>query len=114
LYVLRANGYDAQNRILATSVIQIKVQRPDSPTSLSVWPTNPELDLGDTIFLHVTGTYGDGSTADLSQAPSTTYVSNNTAIITVSQYGQVTGVAPGSTTIVINGTLQVPVTVAPR
>lgn len=115
MYTLSVAGYGTpgQNQSPVFAQLRIKVERPDAPTSLGVWPPSPNLDVGDVVFLHVTGTYSDSSTADISQAPSTTYVSSDPAVATVSPAGTVAAVAPGSTVITVNGILQVPVTVLP-
>lgn len=111
-YSLTATGFN-QNQIAATADITINLQRPDAPASLSVVPPSPDLELGDVIYLQVTGTYSDGSKGDISRAPSVTYSSGNPAVATVGPDGRLAAIAAGSTTILINGTLQIPVTVEP-
>jgi len=112
-YTIRAVGMITPGNLVKSPRITIVVQRPDSPVSLRVEPSVLKLNIGANGYLRVVGTYGDGSTADLTQAPSTSYVSNSPAIATVNNWGMVTAVSSGSTTIVVNGTEQVPVTVAP-
>ena len=112
-YTLTAVGMNAQGQPVARASFTIAVQRTDAPASLSVRPSLLKLNIGQNGYLRVVGTYSDGSVADLSQAPSTTFVSNAPAIATVNNYGAVAALSSGSTTIMVNGTVQVPVTVAP-
>jgi len=69
--------------------------------SIAVTPVNPSLKVGYQLQFKATGTYSDGSTADITG--SVTWISSNTAIATISnawsQKGLATGVADGSTTI---------------
>jgi hypothetical protein len=112
-YVLTAEGVVTPGHVVRSTPITIVVQRSDSPTSLRLQPSVVNLDIGQNAYLRVVGTYSDNSTADLTQAASTTFVSNSPAIATVNAYGAVTAVSSGSTTILVNGTVVVPVTVAP-
>lgn len=112
-YKLTAIGEVTPGQPVASSQITITIQRSDSPVSIRAQPSILKLNIGKNGYLRVIGTYSDGSTADLTQAPSTSFVSSAPAIATVTSQGIVTAVAAGSTTILVNGTVQVPVTVAP-
>jgi Bacterial Ig-like domain (group 2) len=63
--------------------------------------TQLELRIGGQVPIRVLGTYSDGSVVDLSKSSQTSFVSQSPGIATVSAGGSVTGVAPGSTTIVV-------------
>ena len=93
--------------------ITITVQRSDAPVTVRVEPAVLQLRIGQKAYLRVVSTYGDGSTAVLTKSASTTYTSNSTAIATVNNYGAVTAVGSGATTILVNGVALVPITVAP-
>jgi hypothetical protein len=112
-YTLTAIGLGASGQKGASAQITIAIQRSDSPVSLHVQPSVLRLNVGQAGYLRVSGTYSDGTVAYLTQAASTTFVSSAPAIATVNNYGAVTAVSSGSTTITVNGTVQVPVTVAP-
>ncbi len=112
-YTLTAIGMITVGQLVNSPRITITVQRTDSPVSLRVQPSVIRLNIGSNAYLQVWGTYAGGATAYLTQAPGTTFVSNNPAIATVNNYGVVTAVSSGSTTITVNGTVQVPVTVVP-
>jgi 6-phosphogluconolactonase (cycloisomerase 2 family)/uncharacterized protein YjdB len=66
-------------------------------TSISITPVNPTVPFGFTRQLLATGTFSDGSTADLTQ--SVNWDSSSSAAATVSSPGLVTGMATGSATI---------------
>ncbi|MBK9795219.1 MAG: Ig-like domain-containing protein [Holophagaceae bacterium] len=66
-------------------------------SSIRVTPASPSVNAGSTTPLVATGTYTDGSTANLST--SVTWTSASQAIALVNAGGLVTGVAAGSTTI---------------
>jgi hypothetical protein len=112
-YTLTAIGLGASGQVVASAQFTVAIQRPDTPVILSVQPSVLKLNIGQSGYLRVSGTYGDGATAYLTQAASATFVSSSTAIATVSNHGVVTAVSSGFATITVNGTLQVPVTVAP-
>jgi len=72
---------------------------PSSSTleSLDVSPSNVTVTKGDVVSLGATGTYADGTTADLTDK--VTWSSADSAVATVSTRGLVTGVRAGTATI---------------
>lgn len=104
------NPNDATNTPPANATI-VSIQVTPSPLELSrntVIGPQP-------VQLRVNGTLNTGASVDLTNAPETTYVSQNTSVALVDSFGTAAGVAPGSTTITVqNGsfTRQVPTTVS--
>jgi uncharacterized protein YjdB len=70
---------------------------PPALTSIAVDPADPEITLGTTQSLTATGTYGDGTTEDLTTKVS--WTSTNPDVATVDDNGVVTTVSKGSATI---------------
>jgi hypothetical protein len=69
--------------------------------------------IGQQLPLLVTGTFSDGSTADVTESRNTTYLSNNTAVTTVDTHGLVTSISRGATDVIVhNGTQSADVRVA--
>jgi uncharacterized protein YjdB len=69
-----------------------------SLSSIAVKPVSPpNLAVGSDQLFTATGTYSDGSTADLSE--DVTWSSDNTATATMNGYGFATGIAPGTANI---------------
>ena len=68
-----------------------------SLTALSVTPSAVSIAVAATVSLHVTGTYSDGSTKDLT--PSVTWSSSDPNAASVSASGLATGVATGVVTV---------------
>jgi uncharacterized protein (TIGR03437 family) len=68
-----------------------------SLVSIAITPANSTIQPRTTLQLAATGTYGDGSTQNVTNAVS--WSSSNTAIATVNSSGLVTGVSAGSSTI---------------
>jgi|SRR5882724_7166445 len=66
-------------------------------TSIAISPAAPTVAIGSATTLSAKGTYDDNSTKDITS--SVTWLSNNTAVATVTSKGVVTGVTNGSTTI---------------
>ena len=64
---------------------------------LQVTPSNPSLPVGTRQQLRATGTYTDGSTADLTAA--VTWSSSDPSVASVDANGLATGIAPGSATV---------------
>ncbi|MBL9077614.1 MAG: Ig-like domain-containing protein [Planctomycetes bacterium] len=73
------------------------VVTPAVVASLAITPPNPQLANGTTLALTVTGTWTDGTTADLTGL--VVWSSSAPAVATVDGTGHVTGVTPGTTTI---------------
>ena len=79
--------------------------------SLTVTPRSIGLSIGSVVIqqpvqLSITGTFDTGETLDLTANPTTSFQSLNSSVATVDDFGRVTGVAAGSTTIrVRNGNL---------
>jgi hypothetical protein len=83
--------------------------------SISVTPANPSVAVGATQQFTATGTYSDGSTANLTNQA--TWASSTTARATINSSGLATGVSAGSTTITatsgsVSGTTGMSVTAA--
>jgi uncharacterized repeat protein (TIGR03803 family) len=73
------------------------VGNPTTLTSIAITPANPNLQVGASVQLIATGTYANGTTADLST--SAAWTSNAQPTATVAPGGRVSGVAAGSATI---------------
>ena len=66
-------------------------------TSIAVTPANPSIVVGATQQFNATGTYTDGSTADITS--SVTWNSSNIVVATISSSGLAAGLTTGSSTI---------------
>jgi len=116
-YLLSAQSIDQSTREpIFSKSIAIDVERPDWPKSLTTdaGPYPFELRIGAQIPIQVLGTYSDGSVVDLSRSRLTKYVSRDPAVVTVTDEGNTTGVAPGTTSIEIrhgNHEIVIPVVV---
>lgn len=97
----------------APDPISIDIERPYRPTSLKIEPISVNLDVGQRIPLQVIGTYADGSSVRLTHSTQTTFVSKSPGIATVTEYGLVTAIGPGSTRIFVDRDFPVSVTVHP-
>jgi len=92
--------------------ITVDVERPDLPLTLTTDPAGPlTMYIGERVVLDVIGTYADGSTVNLTNSSQISLVSQSPDTVTINSAALATAVAPGTTQIVINGTLTVPVTV---
>ncbi len=84
-------------------------------TSIAISPTNPSIAVNATQPFTATGTYSDGSTANVSSSAS--WNSSNTVVATINSTGVAAGVSAGSTNITasmngVNATTQLTVTAA--
>jgi hypothetical protein len=101
LYNVTAVGTNASGPV-DSSPIDIDVEPQFTPTSIAASPSWLNLTLvGDQFPVQVIGTFGDGSTLDLTDSTQTVYTSNNAQVATVSSSGMITAVAPGQTYIMI-------------
>ncbi len=112
-YMLTASAAIAVGDSVDSETILIDIERPDDPVSMTTFPTQLDMNVGDRSTLQVTGHYADGSKANLNQSTKTTMVSESPRIVTATDSGSVTAVSPGSTVIFVNGLVKVPATVEP-
>ncbi|MFQ5780282.1 MAG: S8 family serine peptidase, partial [Nitrospiria bacterium] len=83
-----------------SNVATLTVTAPPPPptlNSIAVAPTTPSISAGATQQFVATGTYSDGSTADLTSSVS--WNSSNTLVATMNAAGLATAIAEGTTTI---------------
>jgi uncharacterized protein (DUF779 family) len=101
LYNLVAVGANASG-IVESAPVSIDIEPQFTPTSIAASTSWLVLNLvGDSVPVQVVGTFGDGSTLDLTNSTQTVYTSNNAQVATVSSSGMITAVAPGQTYIMI-------------
>ena len=89
--------------VATTPPLQTATQPPTSQvpeaklSSIAVTPGSPSLQVGLVLQLAATGTYSDGSTADISDL--VTWSSSNPNVATISSSGLATAVASGNTNV---------------
>jgi hypothetical protein len=99
--------------VVFSSAVPIDIERSDSPTKFKASTSGLGMEIGERLPIYVSGTYSDGSIVDLTKSTQTTYVSQAPSIATVTNEGWVTAIAPGLTKILIDGSIAIPVRVAP-
>jgi hypothetical protein len=114
LYFLTAVGRTATSDLLSSEPVPIDVERPDSPEKITLFPPRLDLSIGHHSSIAVSGTYKDGSIVDLTKSTQTKYFSQSPEIATVTNEGLVSAITPGTTHVIIDGILSVPVTVEPH
>jgi len=112
-YGLTAIGKPAAGDAVFSQPIAIDVERPDEPRKITTNFRLLNMRVGEDLPIDVYGAYADGSEVNLTKSRQTTYFSESPAIVTVSREGRVKSIAPGTTRIVIDGKIAVPVTVEP-
>ena len=101
LYNLTAVGKNASGDV-ESAPVAIDVEPQFTPTSIAAGPSWIVLNLvGDQMPVRVIGTFGNGSTLDLTSSTQTVYTSNNTQVATVNSSGMITAVGTGQTPITI-------------
>ena len=95
LDTIEAMGSTASGPVIAE--VKIDVERPDTPQKISVDHPRLELPMGGKLPIAVFGTYADGSVVNLSRSTQTKYRLGSPDIVSVSNEGRVTALAPGST-----------------
>ena len=111
-YALTATGVISPGSGADSEPLIIDVEPNSPPVSVQVTPSLLGLNVGEEMPLTVTGTFSDGSTADVTESTQTTYLSTAPAVASVSAIGLVTAVGPGSAAITVNSLFSIPVTVA--
>lgn len=93
----------ADGSMVASAPISLQVDIPKSRFNMQTEPSVLRFDApGETMPLHVIGTFANGSKMDMTHSTQMSYSSQNPQIATVDDQGIVTAVAPGSTRIVVN------------
>lgn len=97
LYTLTADGLTQSGQHVTSASIQIDVERPDFPVSLSASDSGLALESqGEQVHLAVLADFADGSTVDVTHSTLLSYASSNPAVATVDASGTVTVVAAGN------------------
>ncbi len=101
LYHITAVGATSGG-LVASAPIEIDVERQDTPKYLI---TDPDfltlLSPGAKLPINVMGIYPTGGSLPLSKSTYTTYLSNDSQVVTVAPNGFVTAMGPGKTTVLI-------------
>jgi hypothetical protein len=99
---LTAAGSTDSGTPIQSDPIFVDIERPDSPTRLSVdVPPQMEIQVGHVLSVHLGGKYSDGKTFDLSRSTQTKYEIVPPGPASVDREGFVTGVAIGRANLVI-------------
>jgi hypothetical protein len=100
-YLITASGAPASNCVVTSPSIALDVERPDIPTLLSSESAQMQLEsVGQELPLRITGTFADGTTADLTRSSKIAYRSLDPTVATVDGSGVVTAVGAGTTFVV--------------
>ncbi len=103
---LIAGGDTEEDGEIADDSITLDVEKPNPITSLQVDLHNIYMvEPNEPHTLKVTGTFDDGSKADLTQSTRIAYTSDNPAVATVNSTGRITSVGPGTATIIVRAGL---------
>jgi len=106
VYSLSADGLTQAGQSVTSAPIQIDVERPDLPTSLSATDSGVSLETqGGQSHLRILASFLDGSQIDVTQSTLISYASSNPGTATVDSSGTVTAVAAGSSTLTVTYTL---------
>jgi len=122
-----AVAYDAVAEAAYTAEAIVQIGTPATLTSLTLVPQNtgvgdisvppyfPLTYYGEVMYYRIKGTFSDGTERDLSDpASGTTYQSQNTDIVTITEDGGVQAIGEGSTTVIATNSgqsLTIPVAV---
>jgi hypothetical protein len=101
LYSLVAVGSMGSGNPTFSHQVSIDVERADAPQSITTDLSTIDLPIGGRCGVRVLGTYSDGSTLDLSRSTQTVYEATRKGVVSITKEGLVTGLALGSTDIVI-------------
>jgi hypothetical protein len=99
---IAAVGFPKSGTFLVMDAISVKVERPDLPLKLTVYPSSLYFShVGEIIRNEIYGTFADGSLVLLTDSTYISYSSDAPGVATVNEQGTVTTVAPGYATLTI-------------
>jgi len=110
-YLITARGSTSPGHGARSKSVVLMVERADEPTKLRVQPSGLYgMLVGDKGHPQVEGIVGEGEVVQLTASKRTEYSSMDPKIASVEEYGIVTALSPGSTTLVVTyGKLKVEV-----
>jgi len=102
-YHLTADGFTEPGHGVSSEPVDILVERPDSPLSLTAEPSLLDLEHvgGQSSRIAAVGKFVDAQRVDVSESTYVGYVSDNLSVATVTGESWVTAVGPGSAKITI-------------
>ena len=99
-YGLTAVGRPSVGKAVFSKSIDITVERPDKPVSLTTNPPVYYFRQGEFDYLRVSGRFADATNLNVTESTYLSFSSSNPAIVTVNTKGLVRAVAPGHATVV--------------
>jgi hypothetical protein len=111
LYSLVAVASRHVGREIYSDPIYLDVQTAEEPVSYAVIPPKVWMSEGDFVALRVVAKLPNGSNVVVTNAAATTIESRNPAIATVYKGGMVKAMSAGTTAVVVNGNIEVPIVV---
>ena len=102
-YLLSVFGATSPGQRISADPIEIDVERPDMPTSISERNGAWRLDFmgrGESTSIDMLGTFSDGTILCVRESSYMAYSSSNARVATVDRYGTITAVGIGEATIV--------------
>ncbi len=110
-YLLTASGLITPGQVTDSKSIVIIVEPPEDLTALSIQPNSVTVWVGDVAPLRVVGKFAGGVERTMTFSSKISYGSSDPTIATIDNMGRITGMAPGTTVVGVNG-YRIPVTVA--
>src|SRR6266852_1545689 len=105
LYNLTADGITASGQGATSVPIQIDIERPDLPVSLSTFVSDVVMEsLGEQTRLVILAAFGDGSVVDVTESTLLSYTSSNSSVVGIDARGAMTAVGPGSAAVSVTYT----------
>jgi len=106
VYTLTADGLTQSGQSVSSAPIQIDIERPDVPATLSASDSSINLESqGEQTHLIIVARFLDGAEIDVTNSTLISYASSNSAIATVDPSGTVTAATAGTTSIKVTYTL---------
>ena len=94
-YGLTAVGRPTVGKAVFSKSIDITVERPDEPVSLTADPPAYHFRQGDFDYLRISGTFSDGATLNVTESTYLSFSTSNPSVVSVNAKGLVRAVAPG-------------------
>src|SRR5579872_1438311 len=102
-HIFTAGGDTEEDGEIANDSITLDVEKPNPITSLKVNLDSIRMvEPNEPHAVMVTGTFDDGSKANLTESTRITYISDNPEVATVNSVGEITSVGPGRATITVS------------
>jgi len=103
IYWMRAVGSTTEHGHIRSEILNIDVERPDLPASISIdLPRTVRFSVGESDVMRVFGKFSDGTQVELTRSTKTRYKATPEGVVSVNKDGVITAISPGEAQVSVD------------